>query len=582
MKRLLRISVTLYILMIGVMLSITLLNAQSDDDKSSPLGLPRINIPLQVSSGIDHTCAIRSDATAHCWGSGPPSVLDVPDERFKSISAGWYVTCGITLTGNTLCWGEDTDGATDVPVGDFIRVSSGYFHVCGIHPDHSITCWGYNDEGQTDAPSGRFIDVDGGAHHTCAVRQNGNVACWGETVFGQSTPPAGSFIEVTAGWLHSCGIRTTGAVECWGANNEDQLNAPAGVFTSVSAGLYHTCGLRLTGAVECWGDNTDGRWDPPAGTFVSVSAAELQTCGVKTDNTIVCWGYEDFDDLAIPLPEVTLSAASDELTEETGLIAITATLSERPLQHVTVTLGFDGSATNGDDYTTSGVSMQINPDNSSSSVLLFAIDDDDEEANEEIEIDITNVVNGTEAGTQQVVVSIPASDQPVNQIVNGGFEHDPSDPAPWVVKNGTKDKVKCNTSSPRVNSGSCAFQFKGSVGESSTLQQDVIPPSGAVLNVGDILELRMYARGTAGTSGKVIVKATYTDGTPPNKISRNLPTNGSYTLLNGDLTLTSPNLAGIRVIVKHQSISGKAFIDDVELIYRPVTQQFIQNPLPLP
>ena len=552
-------------------------------EEAIPLGIPRINIPVLVSSGNEQTCARRTDGSVGCWGSNALGQLNVPAELFDDISAGGTHTCGITNSGSTLCWGDNAFNQTTVPAANFVDVSSGWKHNCGIRANDSITCWGDNADGQSNAPNGNFTDVSAGGLHTCAVRENQNVACWGANGDGQSTPPAGSFVDVTAGGFFSCAVDNANAVTCWGANGAGQSTPPGGSFTTVTSGNMHACGLRLNGSVDCWGDNTYGQRNAPSRSdFVSVSAGRFHTCAVRQDNVVQCWGDNTHGQTTIPLPEVTLSAASDELTEETGLIAITATLSERPLQHVTVTLGFDGSATNGDDYTTSGVSMQINPDNSSSSVLLFAIDDDDEEANEEIEIDITNVVNGTEAGTQQVVVSIPASDQPVNQIVNGGFEHDPSDPAPWVVKNGTKDKVKCNTSSPRVNSGSCAFQFKGSVGENSSLQQKVTPPAGAAFYAGDKLELRLYAKGSAGTAGKVMLKVAYTDGTPPDKISANLPTTGSYTPLNGELTLSSPNVDKIKVAIKHQSISGKTLIDDVELIHTSVITQNFSGQLPLP
>src|SRR5690606_12429505 len=142
----------------------------------------------------------------------------------------------------------------------------------------------------------------------------------------------------------------------------------------------------------------------------------------------------------------------------------------------------------------------------------------------------------------QVIVTIPESDQPTNRLVNGGFENGAPDPAPWVVKNGSKDKVKCTSVPPRIHSGSCAFQFKGSVGENSSLQQKVTPPPNASFAVGDRLDLRLYVLGAPGTAGKVMLKVVYTDGTPADKITHNLPTSGTYTQMDGSLTLSSPNV----------------------------------------
>ncbi|MBK9124203.1 MAG: hypothetical protein IPM16_13950 [Chloroflexi bacterium] len=57
-------------------------------------------------------------------------------------------------------------------------------------------------------------------------------------------------------------------------------------------------------------------------------------------------------------------------------------------------------------------------------------------------------------------------------IHNGGFDVTVDrDLDPWVVVNGTKDKVVCGSKAPPNTSGGCAFRFKGSANESAKLVQ---------------------------------------------------------------------------------------------------------------
>ena len=65
-----------------------------------------------ISSGEDHTCALRSDSSPVCWGSNyltfdyvgqasPP-----PGERFTVISSGSSHTCALRADGSPVCWGK--------------------------------------------------------------------------------------------------------------------------------------------------------------------------------------------------------------------------------------------------------------------------------------------------------------------------------------------------------------------------------------------------------------------------------------------------------------------------------------------
>jgi len=67
-----------------------------------------------MSAGGRHTCMLRSDGTAACWGAGEVNTGDgthygqsdpLPD-RFVDITAGGFHTCGLKPNGRVKCWGR--------------------------------------------------------------------------------------------------------------------------------------------------------------------------------------------------------------------------------------------------------------------------------------------------------------------------------------------------------------------------------------------------------------------------------------------------------------------------------------------
>ena len=249
-----------------------------------------------VSSGEHHTCGLRSDGSAVCWGWNRDGQATAPvGETFTAVSSGWSHTCGLRSNGTVACWGYNRYGRATAPAGEnFTAVSSGGLHTCGLRSNGSVACWGWNGSGQATAPAGEnFTAISSGGAHTCGLRSNGSVACWGSNNVGQATAPAGeTFTAVSSGWSHTCGLRSNGSVACWGTNNVGQATAPAGeTFTAVSSGAAHTCGLRSNGSVACWGSNIFGRATAPAGeTFTAFSSGGLHTCGLRSNGSVACWG----------------------------------------------------------------------------------------------------------------------------------------------------------------------------------------------------------------------------------------------------------------------------------------------------
>jgi hypothetical protein len=181
----------------------------------------------------------------------------------------------------------------------------------------------------------------------------------------------------------------------------------------------------------------------------------------------------------------------------------------------------------------------------------------------------TDVVVETATATPTDVVVETATATPTEVVTgtelvaNGGFELDLS---PWTLKNESGDKVKCNTETKVIsNSGECAFQFKGVVGESSKIQQNVAL-DGVVFTATDVLDLSLFVNAKKATaSGKVKVVVKYSDSEDRTKLTADIATTVGYAELTDSDVLLSAAVSKIKFQIKHSSTSGKVYVDDVSL-----------------
>ncbi len=297
-------------------------------DVEANIGQPSVDRFTKISSGWDHVCGIKTDATISCWGATKASGVaqaygqaDVPIEHqsstFSDVVSAEYHTCAILdgqngqIEGDIVCWGAEIphdplrpyivpDGRVFdpdhpyPPPHRFPQIGSGLFFNCGLSESRDLVCWG----GSTFSPGivdGPFKTLDMGEQHVCAVRDSGRVNCWG---FDNNLQGSGWSSGITPG---STIERNTAVVQ--------NLTTDY-TFKSVSASYFHTCGIldgrtagQTDGAVICWGHKTNGQATSPDGmTFASLSAGYYHTCGLldnqngQTAGKAVCWGATNNED----------------------------------------------------------------------------------------------------------------------------------------------------------------------------------------------------------------------------------------------------------------------------------------------
>ncbi|MCQ3814874.1 MAG: S-layer homology domain-containing protein [Acidimicrobiia bacterium] len=261
---------------------------------------PSCNEYLAVSSGGQHSCALRSDQTAVCWGANNFGESDPPSGQFNAISAGSGHTCGLRLDNTVTCWGRKRSAPPD---GQFNSLSSGLNGTCGVRQDNTLACWP-----SRSIPNGEFLSVSHGSNHSCAIRADSTVVCWHHwDEENNVTAPEGTFITVSAGGVDkSCGVRRDNTIVCWGGDREINLSIPHGQYSTVTVGGAHNCGLRFDQTVACWGFNSFGQTDVPDGEFVEISSAGDHTCAVRVDKTITCWGLNYADAADAPIGQFYL------------------------------------------------------------------------------------------------------------------------------------------------------------------------------------------------------------------------------------------------------------------------------------
>ncbi|HNW81360.1 MAG TPA: hypothetical protein PKG52_00560 [bacterium] len=325
-------------------------NKDQDDEINDDDVAPAFNF-IQVSVGLDHSCALDAEGSAYCWGwgwfgqlgngkSGIDYFSSIPVKVYKdgvlknrklvSIDSGRYHTCAIDEEGDGFCWGKGNVGqlgnnsqdnsAVPVAVNNKVRlkgkklklISAGFFHTCAVDTDGKLFCWGENGHQQLGRETWQSFSLVPINADMSRVMENRKV------------------VSISCGYKHSCAIDDEGTAYCWGSNEDNvfgtEYSTPyqmsqvyaEGVLKGkklamVSVGLFHTCVIDIEGKAFCWGSNELGQIGTTAVTYsihpvevytgdkenpgilfgkklISIDSGYYQSCASDKDKYVYCWG----------------------------------------------------------------------------------------------------------------------------------------------------------------------------------------------------------------------------------------------------------------------------------------------------
>lgn len=259
-----------------------------------------------VSAGSNHSCGIKLDGTLWCWGANfsgqigngeeglnrkslaPEQITSYADWTW--IQAGDSHTCGLRADGSAWCWGNNVMGQ----LGDGTETN---------HPLPQLVA--------PDTPGTKWAAIDAGYYHTCGIRDNRSMWCWGDNQFGQlgvgTTSGMGdkrlepAHVGATSDWAqialgdyHTCGRRMDKSIWCWGSNAYGQLGdgvppSYPGDGGLVDGGLDYHCQPGMDAAIPQGINDTQPWWDLTSGND--------HTCSLVGDNIMWCWGRNDYGQL---------------------------------------------------------------------------------------------------------------------------------------------------------------------------------------------------------------------------------------------------------------------------------------------
>jgi alpha-tubulin suppressor-like RCC1 family protein len=208
--------------------------AKSTPSESSlPVVVSGVSTAIAVSVGQYYACAVLTGGAAECWGSDlhgdlgdgseastptPTAVSGLSHAVAISASGVGAFTCALISNGTVECWGTGDDGqlgngktetaaltpVTVSGISNAVAISANWDRACAVLATGSIECWGKG------GPVGLYTGVLG----------NG-------TSEGSSTPVLVSGLStarsVSVGFADTCATLADGSAWCWGEGEVGEL-----------------------------------------------------------------------------------------------------------------------------------------------------------------------------------------------------------------------------------------------------------------------------------------------------------------------------------------------------------------------
>lgn len=338
-------------------------------DSDVPVSVVGLTDAFGLAAGVSHTCALVPEGVM-CWGDNQqgqlgnggksnqnkPAPVKGIGGGIRSITAGETHTCVLRTDGAAACWGSNDHGqlgngdtqdhVSPVEVQDMgskiMILAAGYRHTCAVTVAGGVFCWGENEANKLGlalyrATPGDVVGlastatmISAGRSHTCALLTDGKVQCWGDNLHGQlgddthtgsdkpkTIPGLAGVDAISAGEEFTCAL-AGGGLKCWGDDafarlgeeprNDNYLpgvvSGLTGDVAAISAGEDFACVLTTDGGVKCWGENPHGelgdgtiedRYTPAEVTglisgVLDVSSGETHACALLSGGGVECWG----------------------------------------------------------------------------------------------------------------------------------------------------------------------------------------------------------------------------------------------------------------------------------------------------
>lgn len=192
----------------------------------------------QVAIGSRHTCAIEA-STGHlfCWGDGSNGQLfaagsatsprQVGTETWTKVACGRQTSCAIKSDGTVWCAGSGYTGTAQVGLG----AKTGHTDVTAAIDDDTyyavqsgkLVTWSSASNAANDGAETQWAQASASKFERCAVRTTGTLACGAIFSSLSNVGSATDWQKVSHGGLHTCGLRNGGELYCGGGNEYGQV-----------------------------------------------------------------------------------------------------------------------------------------------------------------------------------------------------------------------------------------------------------------------------------------------------------------------------------------------------------------------